>query len=188
MGFRYAEEHARILHHAAARRLCYKAGLEVLALSQEQGTTDTSIYSRAAEAVAKLEPTGAKREEKLIDVLNNLAEEIEKRGIKDKIHLKKGVIGSERWGEKMRKRISTELGIELYDIYGLTEIYGPGIGINCNHAPRDFPPELQDIAISLRSVTGKAVDMIKPERLKRAAEHKSDPFFHIQHLGYLREL
>ena len=62
-----------------------------------------------------------------------LAEEIEKRGIKDKIHLKKGVIGSERWGEAMRKRISEELGIELYDIYGLTEIYGPGIGINCEH-------------------------------------------------------
>ncbi len=62
-----------------------------------------------------------------------LAEEIEKRGIKDKIHLKKGVIGSERWGEAMRKRISTELGIELYDIYGLTEIYGPGIAINCKY-------------------------------------------------------
>ena len=62
-----------------------------------------------------------------------LAEEIEKRGIKDKIKLKKGVIGSERWGEAMRKRISEELGIELYDIYGLTEIYGPGIGINCKY-------------------------------------------------------
>ncbi|MCR5177010.1 MAG: phenylacetate--CoA ligase [Anaerovibrio sp.] len=62
-----------------------------------------------------------------------LAEEIEKRGIKDKIKLKKGVIGSERWGQKMRDRISNELGIELYDIYGLTEIYGPGIGINCKY-------------------------------------------------------
>jgi phenylacetate-CoA ligase len=62
-----------------------------------------------------------------------LAEEIEKRGIKDKIYLKKGVIGSERWGEKMRNRIANELGVELYDIYGLTEIYGPGIGINCVH-------------------------------------------------------
>lgn len=62
-----------------------------------------------------------------------LAEEIEKRGIKDKICLKKGVIGSERWGEKMRSRIRNELGIELYDIYGLTEIYGPGIGINCKY-------------------------------------------------------
>ena len=60
-----------------------------------------------------------------------LAEEIEKRGISDKIHLKKGIIGSERWGDKMRERIANELGVELYDIYGLTEIYGPGIGINC---------------------------------------------------------
>ena len=62
-----------------------------------------------------------------------LAEEIEKRGIKDKIHLTKGVIGSERWGEKMRKRIASELGVKLYDIYGLTEIYGPGIGISCEY-------------------------------------------------------
>lgn len=62
-----------------------------------------------------------------------LAEEIQKRGLRDKIKLKKGVIGSERWGDKMRKRISEELGIELYDIYGLTEVYGPGIGVNCEH-------------------------------------------------------
>ncbi|MBO6300899.1 MAG: phenylacetate--CoA ligase [Ruminiclostridium sp.] len=60
-----------------------------------------------------------------------LAEEIQKRGLRDKIKLKKGVIGSERWSQKMRDRIANELGIELYDIYGLTEIYGPGIGINC---------------------------------------------------------
>lgn len=62
-----------------------------------------------------------------------LAEEIEKRGIKDTIHLKKGVIGSERWGDKMRRRIANELGVELYDIYGLTEVYGPGIGMSCKH-------------------------------------------------------
>ncbi|MBQ7478630.1 MAG: phenylacetate--CoA ligase [Selenomonadaceae bacterium] len=62
-----------------------------------------------------------------------LAEEIEKRGVKDKVCLKKGVIGSERWGQKIRDRISKELSIELYDIYGLTEIYGPGIGINCKY-------------------------------------------------------
>ena len=59
-----------------------------------------------------------------------LAEQVEARGLKDKIHLTKGVIGSERWGEKMRNRIQSILGIELYDIYGLTECYGPGIGIN----------------------------------------------------------
>ncbi|MDD2554028.1 MAG: phenylacetate--CoA ligase [Desulfotomaculaceae bacterium] len=62
-----------------------------------------------------------------------LAEEITKRGKKDKIHLKKGVIGSERWGEKMRRRIANELGVKLYDIYGLTEIYGPGIAMSCDY-------------------------------------------------------
>lgn len=61
-----------------------------------------------------------------------LAEEVAKRGLKDKIALKKGVIGSERWGDKMRARIKSELGITLYDIYGLTEVYGPGIGISCD--------------------------------------------------------
>ena len=61
-----------------------------------------------------------------------LAEEINKRGLKDKICLKKGVIGSERWSDAKRNYIAKELGIELYDIYGLTEIYGPGIGINCH--------------------------------------------------------
>lgn len=61
-----------------------------------------------------------------------LAEEVKKRRLKDKLNLKKGVIGSERWSEQMRERIHNELGIELYDIYGLTEIYGPGIGINCS--------------------------------------------------------
>ncbi|AKB79065.1 Phenylacetate-coenzyme A ligase [Methanosarcina horonobensis HB-1 = JCM 15518] len=62
-----------------------------------------------------------------------LAEEIEKRGLKDQIHLRVGVIGSERWSEKMRSRIETELGIETFDIYGLTEIYGPGIALDCSY-------------------------------------------------------
>lgn len=62
-----------------------------------------------------------------------LAEMIEERGIGDKIHLKRALIGSERWGEKMRKRISDTLGAKLYDIYGLTEIYGPGVAISCDY-------------------------------------------------------
>lgn len=72
-----------------------------------------------------------------------LAEEITKRDLRGKISLKKGVIGSERWGDKMRARIAGELGIEIYDIYGLTEVYGPGIGISCEahhgmHVWEDF--------------------------------------------------
>lgn len=61
-----------------------------------------------------------------------LAEEIVERDLRDKIHLRKGVIGSERWGDKMRRRIAGELGVEIFDIYGLTEVYGPGIGISCS--------------------------------------------------------
>lgn len=61
-----------------------------------------------------------------------IAEEVQKRGLRSQIHLKKGIIGSERWGEKMRNRIKDELDIEIYDIYGLTEIYGPGIAIDCD--------------------------------------------------------
>ncbi len=91
-------------------------------------------------------PTGPGNTEKQIEMLVDmqstvlcatssyallLAEEVAKRGIKDQINLKRGIIGSERWGEKMRNRISNELGITLHDIYGLTEIYGPGISIEC---------------------------------------------------------
>ncbi|NLL94559.1 MAG: phenylacetate--CoA ligase [Thermoplasmatales archaeon] len=60
-----------------------------------------------------------------------LAEEIQRRGARDRIKLARALIGSERWGDKMRARIASELGAELYDIYGLTEIYGPGVGISC---------------------------------------------------------
>ena len=61
-----------------------------------------------------------------------LAEEVEARGMRDRIALRKGVIGSERWGKKMRDRVKAGLGIQVYDIYGLTEVYGPGIGISCD--------------------------------------------------------
>jgi phenylacetate-CoA ligase len=63
-----------------------------------------------------------------------LSEEVKKRGMKDQIRLRKGIIGSERWGEKMRNSIANDLGVEFYDIYGLTEIYGPGIGISCDYS------------------------------------------------------
>jgi phenylacetate-CoA ligase len=62
-----------------------------------------------------------------------LAEEIHRREIRDRIALRRGIFGSERWGEKMRSRIGDLLGIETFDIYGLTEVYGPGIAIDCPH-------------------------------------------------------
>lgn len=61
-----------------------------------------------------------------------LAEEVTRLQLKKRIRLRTGVIGSERWGDKMRERIHQLLDIELFDIYGLTEIYGPGISIDCH--------------------------------------------------------
>jgi phenylacetate-CoA ligase len=61
-----------------------------------------------------------------------LAEEVERRGLRDQLALRVGVFGSERWGEAMRRRIEGLLGIETFDIYGLTELYGPGTGIECS--------------------------------------------------------
>ena len=63
-----------------------------------------------------------------------LAEEVHTRGIADKINLKKVIYGSERSSRSMRKKISELLGgVELFDIPGLTELYGPGTGIECPH-------------------------------------------------------
>jgi phenylacetate-CoA ligase len=63
-----------------------------------------------------------------------LAEEIHKRGLAEKINLKKVIYGSERSSRSMRKKISELLGgAELFDIPGLTELYGPGTGIECPH-------------------------------------------------------
>jgi len=61
-----------------------------------------------------------------------IAEEIEKRGLKDRIALKKFIFGAERHSKKMRDRIEEITGVaELYDIPGLTEVYGPGTGLEC---------------------------------------------------------
>ncbi len=61
-----------------------------------------------------------------------LAESIRERGLRDKIKLKAGIFGAEAWSEKMRQEIQTQLGIKAYDIYGLTEISGPGVAFECS--------------------------------------------------------
>jgi phenylacetate-CoA ligase len=60
-----------------------------------------------------------------------MAEEAQRRGLRDQLKLRIGIFGSERWGESMRGRMRELLGIECFDIYGLTELYGPGMGIDC---------------------------------------------------------
>ena len=60
-----------------------------------------------------------------------LAETICERGLRDQIKLKAGIFGAEAWTEEMRRDIEKKLGIRAYDIYGLTEISGPGVAFEC---------------------------------------------------------
>ncbi|MCM1288641.1 MAG: phenylacetate--CoA ligase [Clostridium sp.] len=60
-----------------------------------------------------------------------LAESVIERGVRDKIKLKAGIFGAEAWTEEMRHDIEDKLGIKAYDIYGLTEISGPGVSFEC---------------------------------------------------------
>jgi phenylacetate-CoA ligase len=81
-----------------------------------------------------------------------LAEVINKQGLRDKIKLKAGIFGAEAWSEEMRFGLEKELGIKAYDIYGLTEITGPGVAYECEeqsgmHVSEDhFIPEVIDSA------------------------------------------
>ena len=61
-----------------------------------------------------------------------LGESIHERGLQDKIKLKAGIFGAEAWSEEMRQDIQQKLGIKAYDIYGLTEISGPGVSFECS--------------------------------------------------------
>ena len=62
-----------------------------------------------------------------------MAEEVNRRNLKDKIALKKMIFGSERSSDAMRARIKELLDLDdMYDITGMTELYGPGTGLDCS--------------------------------------------------------
>lgn len=61
-----------------------------------------------------------------------LAESIHEKGLQDQIKLKSGIFGAEAWTEEMRRDVEEKLGIKAYDIYGLTEISGPGVAFECS--------------------------------------------------------
>ena len=79
-----------------------------------------------------------------------LGETIEEMGVKDQLKLKAGIFGAEPWTEEMRHTIEEKLNIKAYDIYGLSEIMGPGVSYECEyqcgmHVCEDlFIPEIID--------------------------------------------
>ena len=79
-----------------------------------------------------------------------LGETIEEMGLKDQLKLKAGIFGAEPWTEEMRQQIEEKLGLKAYDVYGLSEIMGPGVSYECSeqagmHVCEDnFIPEIID--------------------------------------------
>ena len=84
--------------------------------------------------------------------LLHVAEDLEKMGLVDKIKLKSAICGAEPWTNEMRDQMESRLHIKAYDIYGLTEMMGPGVACDCEyhkglHIWEDhFLPEIIDPA------------------------------------------
>lgn len=86
-----------------------------------------------------------------------LAESICERGLQDQIKLKAGIFGAEAWSEEMRQDIQNKLGIKAYDIYGLTEISGPGVSFECSEQTGMHINEDHFIAEIINPVTGEVL-------------------------------
>lgn len=86
-----------------------------------------------------------------------LAESILERGVRDQIKLKAGIFGAEAWTEEMRQDIETKLGIKAYDIYGLTEISGPGVSFECEEQTGMHINEDHFIAEVINPITGEVL-------------------------------
>jgi len=84
--------------------------------------------------------------------LLHISEVLEAEGLLDKIKLKAAICGAEPWTEKMHKEIEQKLRINAFDIYGLSEIMGPGVACDCIHhkglhvCEDHFYPEILDTA------------------------------------------
>ncbi len=60
-----------------------------------------------------------------------IGETVREMGVKNQLKLKAGIFGAEPWTEEMRHEIEESLGIKAHDVYGLTEIMGPGVSYEC---------------------------------------------------------
>jgi phenylacetate-CoA ligase len=131
---------------------CYRfAGVGVddrvqLAVGYGMWTAGVGFQAGAERVGAMAIPTGPGNTELQLEMMQDLqstvlgatssfalllAELADKRGLCADLALRVGIFGSERWSEATRQTIESLLGIETFDIYGLTELWGPGAGIEC---------------------------------------------------------
>ncbi len=149
----YTKEDMDVWQELMARSL-YTAGVrkqDVIHIAYGYGlfTGGLGFHYGAQKLGTKIVPVGGgmtQRQIKLMKDLNTtvlcctpsfalyLAETMCKEGINPRAELKLrlGLFGAEPWSERIRERIQLELGIEAFDIYGLTELCGPGVSVECN--------------------------------------------------------
>ncbi len=103
-----------------------------------------------------------------------LAEEIEKRGLRDRLNLRLAILGGEAWTAEMRDRIEESLRVTALDSYGLSEVIGPGVAMECPektglHANWDhFLFEIVDPATGLPVEEGKTGELVITSLTKEA--------------------
>ncbi len=86
-----------------------------------------------------------------------LAETAEEQGVLGNLKLKAGIFGAEAWTEEMRRDIEAKLGIKAYDIYGLTELSGPGVAYECSEQNGMHICEDNFIIETIDPVTGEVL-------------------------------
>ena len=95
-----------------------------------------------------------------------LAEAIREANVLDQLQIKTAILGAEPWTEAMRKQIETTLGIDCFDIYGLCEILGPGVAIDCIHhkglhvSHDHFYPEILDPITNKACADGETGELV----------------------------
>lgn len=104
----------------------------------------------------------------------NLGEYVVKNDLSGKLSLKSGIFGAEPWIDELRNKIEKDLGIDAYDIYGLTEIMGPGVAFECNqksgmHIQEDhFYAEVVDPVDGHRLQDGEVGELVLTTLTKEA--------------------
>ncbi len=106
--------------------------------------------------------------------LLHIAETLEQEGKLDQVKLKYAICGAEPWTEKMRLDIENRLGVSAHDIYGLSEVMGPGVACDCDfhkglHVCEDhFLPEILDSATLTAKKPGETGELVFTTLTKQA--------------------
>ena len=97
----------------------------------------------------------------------HIIDQAQEHGVKIKdLPLRAGIFGAEPWTESMRRRIEADSGLRAYDIYGLSEIIGPGVGMECQcqagpHIFEDwFYPEIIDVKTGQPCADGEEGELV----------------------------